>query len=71
MEMELGNMLNGNSRGEYPLKRSAGFEEELERLFDAYAPKRDNFWREYGEEKMPAAQGFLSRLVIQLASWNP
>lgn len=49
-EMELGNMVFGNSRGEYPLGRGVGFEEELFRLFDAYAPKRDNSWREYGEE---------------------
>jgi hypothetical protein len=46
--MELGNMIHGNSRGEYPIKRGKGFEAELERLFNAYAPKRDNSWREYG-----------------------
>lgn len=48
--MELGNLIFGNSRGEYPLERGMGFEEELYRLFDAYAPQRDNSWREYGEE---------------------
>jgi len=47
---ELGNLVFGNSRGEYPLKRGVGFEEELFRLFDAYAPDRDNSWREYGVE---------------------
>lgn len=47
---ELGNMLFGNSRGEYLIKRGVGFEDELFRLFEAYAPKRDNSWREYGEE---------------------
>lgn len=31
------------------MPRGAGWEEELCRLFDAYAPKRDNSWREYGE----------------------
>lgn len=48
--MELGNMVFGNSRGEFPLDRGEGFEEELNRLFDAYAPDRDNSWREYGIE---------------------
>jgi len=33
--MELGNMFFGNSRGEYPVKRHAGFEDELWRLFKA------------------------------------
>ena len=47
-EMELGNMIFGNSRGEYPLERGIGFEEELYRLFEACNPKRDNSWREYG-----------------------
>lgn len=46
--MELGNMLFGNSRGEFPIERSTGFETELDRLFDAYAPDRDTSWREYG-----------------------
>jgi hypothetical protein len=50
MKMELGNLIFGNSRGEYPLERGAGFEEELCRLFDAYAPNRDNSWLGYGEE---------------------
>lgn len=48
--MELGNAVFGISRGPYPIRRGAGWEEELFRLFDAYAPKRDNSWREYGEE---------------------
>ena len=40
-EMELGNLMFGNSRGEYPIGRDGcGFEEELYRLFDAYSPKR-------------------------------
>lgn len=48
--MELGNMAFGNSRGNYEIPRGVGFEEELSRLFDAYAPDRDNSWREYGIE---------------------
>ena len=48
--MELGNMIFGNSRGEVPIERGEGFEEEIYRLFKAYAPNRDNSWREYGEE---------------------
>jgi len=48
--MELGNMAFGNSRGEWPMPRHAGFEEELLRLFDAYAPNRNDNWREYGVE---------------------
>lgn len=48
--MEFGNMIFGNSRGEFPVSRSAGYYEELIRLFEAYAPARVNFWREYGEE---------------------
>ena len=39
-----------NNRGEYPIERMIGFEDELVRLFDAYAPDRDNSWREYGVE---------------------
>lgn len=46
--MELGNMVFGNSRGEHSVPRGAGFEEELSRLFDSYAPDRDSSWREYG-----------------------
>ncbi|HUU87104.1 MAG TPA: hypothetical protein VMX17_05050 [Candidatus Glassbacteria bacterium] len=46
--MELGNAMFGNSRGEFPIERGAGFESELSRLFDAYAPDRDSSWREYG-----------------------
>jgi len=48
--MELGNMIFGNSRGSYHIERDAGYEEQLERLFDAYASDRDNSWREYGVE---------------------
>ena len=33
--MELGNLLFGHSRGERPVPRYGGYEEELERLFDA------------------------------------
>jgi len=47
--MELGNMIFGNSRGDFPIERGIGYEEQLERLFEAYAPDRDNSWREYGE----------------------
>src|SRR6185437_6486626 len=35
--------------GEYPIDRGA-WEDALIRLFDAYAPDRDNYWREYGED---------------------
>lgn len=48
--MEIGNLMFGNSRGEYPVPRGQGYEGELHRLFNAYAPNRDNSWREYGEE---------------------
>ena len=48
--MELGNMVFGNSRGEYPIPRGDGWEDELSRLFDSYADKRDTSWRDYGEE---------------------
>lgn len=48
--MELGNIIFGNSRGEFPVSRSAGYYGELIRLFEAYAPDRVNLWREYGEE---------------------
>jgi hypothetical protein len=47
--MEFGNMMFGNSRGEYEVPRDRGFEEELSRLFDSYAKDRDTSWREYGE----------------------
>jgi hypothetical protein len=46
--MELGNILFGNSRGEYPVERSAGFEDELSVLFRRidpeyhYAPEFEN-----------------------------
>src|SRR3990172_1059388 len=48
--MELGNALFGNSRGKYPIKRSMGFEEALNRLFKACAPSGDNSWGVYGAE---------------------
>jgi hypothetical protein len=47
--MELGNVIYGNSRGEYPIERSEGFEHELMRLFAAYYPADDS-WRPYGPE---------------------
>ena len=46
--MELGNMLFGNSRGEFPVPRTEEFYAQLVRLFDAYAAERNNSWREYG-----------------------
>jgi len=36
--MELGNIVFGNSRGEYPVEREVGFESELERLFHKIDP---------------------------------
>jgi hypothetical protein len=45
--MELGNWVFGHSRGEFPIPRSEGWEVELFRLFDAYAPGEDN---SYGPE---------------------
>jgi len=50
MNMELGNMMFGNSRGEYPVERLDRYYYEFERLFNAYAPDRNNLWREYGVE---------------------
>lgn len=38
--MELGNMMFGNSRGRFPIERE-GWEDELYRLFEAYAPSGD------------------------------
>jgi len=35
--------------GEFPINRSQ-WEEELSRLFDAYAPDRDTSWRDYGRD---------------------
>lgn len=43
-------MLFGNSSGEFQVERGVGFESELGRLFDSYAPSRDSSWREYGSE---------------------
>lgn len=48
MDIELGNLIFGNSRGECQIDRGVGFEDELVRLFESYAPDRDNSWREYG-----------------------
>jgi hypothetical protein len=48
--MELGNAIFGHSRGEFHIERGHGWEEELIRLFESYSPRRDNSWREYGEE---------------------
>lgn len=48
--MELGNLVFGNSRGNVPVPRGMGYEEHLFRLFEAYAPNRNNGWREYGED---------------------
>ena len=48
--MELGNIVFGNSRGEYRVERHIGWESQLLRLLDAYAPDRENSWREYGVE---------------------
>ncbi|GER79259.1 MAG: hypothetical protein M5U11_17015 [Anaerolineales bacterium] len=46
--MEVGNALFGISRGEFPIERGEGFEEELFRLFDVIAPDDSNSWRVYG-----------------------
>ncbi|MBV6391393.1 MAG: hypothetical protein KPEEDBHJ_00601 [Anaerolineales bacterium] len=46
--MEVGNALFGISRGEFPIEREEGFEEELFRLFDVIAPDDSNSWRVYG-----------------------
>lgn len=46
--MEIGNALFGISRGEFPIEREEGFEEELFRLFDVIAPDSSDSWREYG-----------------------
>ena len=48
--MELGNLIFGNSRGEYPIERGVGFENELERLFDAYAPEEEYVGAEFENE---------------------
>jgi len=50
--MELGNIAFGNSRGEYPIDRDVGFEEELQRLFKACVFKKEySEWnRSYGVE---------------------
>jgi hypothetical protein len=49
--MELGNLIFGNSRGEYPLERGVGFEEELYRLFDVIAKSQGRQSGDsYGEE---------------------
>lgn len=50
--MELGNFLfnGGSDKGGWPVPRGVGYEEVLKRLFNAYAPKRDKSWRDYGDE---------------------
>lgn len=48
--MELGNIVFGNSRGEYPVPRTDEWYRPLVRLFEAIDPDRDNSWREYGVE---------------------
>jgi hypothetical protein len=47
--MELGNICFGHSRGNYPMPRSSGWEEELFRLFKAIEPNnKDDFGLSYG-----------------------
>lgn len=41
--MELGNFLFGHSFGEYKIERGVGFEEEIKRLFNAYALESDYY----------------------------
>jgi hypothetical protein len=48
--MELGNMVFGNSRGEYGVPRTDDWLDPLAKLFEAINPDRDNSWREYGVE---------------------
>jgi hypothetical protein len=48
--MEIGNLIFGNSRGEFLIERNAGFEKELIRLFKACAPDEDYSWHPYGVE---------------------
>ena len=48
MDMELGNLFFGHSRGDFPIPRTDELYDQFVRLFDAYAPKRDKSWREYG-----------------------
>jgi hypothetical protein len=48
-EIELGNYFFGHSKGGVPIPRGAGWEDQLKRLFDAYAPDRDRSWRDYGD----------------------
>jgi|WetSurSiteA1Bulk_404760.scaffolds.fasta_scaffold00683_7 hypothetical protein len=40
--MELGNLIFGNSRGNFEIPRSIGWEEELYRVFDAIKPDEEN-----------------------------
>jgi len=62
--MELGNLAFGHSQGGYPIDRGKGFESELFRLFEAYAPDRDNSWREYG---VPFENGVF---VVRQYNWD-
>ena len=48
--MEVGNYLFGNSRGEFPLERMVGFENELYRLFAATQDIREEDVNVNGEE---------------------
>lgn len=48
--MELGNMIFGNSRGQFELPRQKGFEDELIRLFATIAPSENSFERSYGAD---------------------
>jgi hypothetical protein len=45
---EIGNILFDRCDGGFEVPRGAGFEEELQRLFDAVEPDRDKSWRDYG-----------------------
>lgn len=41
--MELGNMMFGHSRGQFPVVRGAGYEDQLDRLFTVIDP---DYWRD-------------------------
>ena len=45
--MELGNIIFGNSRGQYPIKRHIGYEDELKKLFIAIDPDYDGYGVDY------------------------
>lgn len=48
--MELGNILLGNSRGNYAIKRTSGWEKEIHRLFAATQGVGEGEINTYGEE---------------------